>query len=146
MKKQEQKYMIVASCDPYHGRQKYTGGKVLEFDGVTPICWIHDNNGGDGYTYEEAANVLSLYAAENSGAVYFDKAGAEAEVSESIKIMEEERDEELSEGIKNDMLKISWFVGAGWYVTEGEYTPVYIEGQNFYRYDVMDYRIEKLKK
>ncbi|MCD7710897.1 MAG: hypothetical protein LUI04_06085, partial [Porphyromonadaceae bacterium] len=45
-----EKYRIVASTDPYHAGLKYHRGEVLESSNGTPTEWVHDDNGGFGYT------------------------------------------------------------------------------------------------
>ncbi|MCD8287393.1 MAG: hypothetical protein LUC18_00920 [Porphyromonadaceae bacterium] len=58
-------YRIVALTDPHHSHLHYHGEKVLRYAGATPVEWIHDDNGGYGYTRQEAMALLAGWARES---------------------------------------------------------------------------------
>lgn len=60
-------YRITCSTDPYHssGHKRYKGHEILKKDGATPVCWVHDDNSGYGYSLAEARKILHSYATED---------------------------------------------------------------------------------
>lgn len=43
---------------------------ILQYDGTTPIKWVHNDNYGDGFTLNDGRHILQSYALEdcmNSG-------------------------------------------------------------------------------
>lgn len=121
------KFRIIANCNPYNARFHYNNEEVLKMDGATPIEWVADDNYGDGFSIEEAYDILDGYAERlNDDTIYYDE--------ESIaqwKCELEKYDEEMPD--------FGWFIGAGWY-ENGE--RVYYRGQDSLRDDVMFYFID----
>lgn len=56
-------YIIFCATDAYHSARsaKSLGRQILEWEGTTPIKWVHDDNCGHGYTLAEARKVLHGY-------------------------------------------------------------------------------------
>lgn len=123
------KYRIIANCDPYNARFHYHNEQVLKYDGATPIEWVVDDNYGDGYTLEEAHDILDGYADQlNDDTCYED----DASVADMRREIEAETGEEAD---------FSWYEGAGWYENN---VLVYRHGDGYLRDDVMLYSIDEL--
>lgn len=54
----DKKYIVIANCDPYHSRFHYRGQRVLKYDMTSPIKWVCDDNYCEGYSYDEAKDIL----------------------------------------------------------------------------------------
>lgn len=52
------KYLVITNCDPYHSRFHYRGQRVLKYDMTSPIKWVYDDNYCEGYSYDEAKDIL----------------------------------------------------------------------------------------
>lgn len=63
--KMDKKYIITCKTNAYAASRQYIDeDKVLDYDGNTPIKWIHDDNIGYGYSLDEARQIL-MDMAEN---------------------------------------------------------------------------------
>lgn len=64
----EKRYRITCQTDPYHaGRSSRHHDKViLKYDGATPVKWVHEDNGGEGLTLDQARRTLLGYAREDT--------------------------------------------------------------------------------
>lgn len=58
-------YIITKATDAYHASRCVRGGRVLRWDGGTPVEWVHDDNFGRGFTLEEARKELNGYYLED---------------------------------------------------------------------------------
>lgn len=125
------RYWIIAKCDPHNARFHFNecNNKPIRYDGATCVEWVVDDNYEDGYTIEEAYDILDRYADQlNDDTCYYDD-----DLVEQMRV--EYREYEGAE------LDISWYVGAGWY--ENQY-QVYKHGDESLRDDVMLYSIEAI--
>lgn len=61
----EKTYIITKATDAYHASRCVRGGRVLRWDGGTPVEWVHDDNFGRGFTLEEARKELNGYYLED---------------------------------------------------------------------------------
>ena len=132
-------YRITASCNPYHARFHYHGGRVLKRDGATPVKWVIE----DGMTEEEALQKLWGFACEDCERNYANWSRANAESIEDMA-------QELAEDEANDLTieqareLFDWFEGEGIYSTGGDRPePVMLKGERSYSYDVMTYCVEE---
>ena len=128
-----EKYIITGVCDPYNARFHFNeyNNKALKYDGATPVKWVVDDNYGEGYSLEEAFDILDSYAnqlADNT--TYVDDEG----IAEMISLAKQYDDVDLD---------TSWYVGAGWYE---DTTLVYRHGDESLRDDVMLYWIENINE
>lgn len=123
-------YRIVAACDPYNARFHHHNEQVLKYDGATPIEWVVDDSYGDGYTLEEAYDILDSYANQlNDDTCYED----DASIDEMRRELEEYGEE----------ADLSWYKGAGWYENN---VLVYRHGYEYLRDDVVLYSIEEMEE
>lgn len=132
-------YRITASCNPYHARFHYHGGRVLKRDGATPVKWVIE----DGMTEEEALQKLWGFACEDCERNY---ANWSRENAESIEDMAQELAEDEANDLTIEQARelFDWFEGEGIYSTGGDRPePVMLKGERSYSYDVMTYEVEE---
>lgn len=62
------KYRITCKTDPYHASRcaRYKGREILEWNGATPVKWVHDDNYLKGYSLNEARSILMRYAHQDN--------------------------------------------------------------------------------
>lgn len=126
----QRKYIITASCDPYNARFHYNDQRVLAHNGPTPIKWVDDDNYGDGYSFEEAMDILDRYANNlNDNTSFID--------DDYIAQLRNEVSEDYGEE-----LDASWYKGEGWYEDQ---TLIYKRGDESLRDDTMTYCIEDIE-
>ena len=125
----EQKYIIVAMCDPYNARKHYHGEKVLKRDGATPIHWVFKDEYFD--TEDEAKEAL-LKAARYDYSYEDDE--SIADLRESLQQENEDFDG-----------TIDWYKGPGVYDPDQNNTLIYLEGDSSYSDDSMTYMIDKVE-
>lgn len=65
-------YRITCTTDPFNASRTavYKDKEVIEWNGMTPTTWVHDDNFGEGYTINEAREILMDIARE-----YRDRSG-----------------------------------------------------------------------
>lgn len=129
---EEQKYIIAALCDPYNARYHHNGERVICHNGATPVEWVHDDNLGEGYSLEEAKNVLwelALHKSMNNPDWYHEDDESVAEI----------RRQHLED--KGESAEPEWYKGEGVY--ENGY-PILLKGDTSFRDDEMSYSIEEL--
>ena len=122
------KYRIIANCDPYNARIHHHNEQVLKYDGATPLEWVVDDSYGDGYTLEEAYDILDSYANQLNDDTFYEDDALIAEMRRELEEYGEEAD-------------FSWYEGAGWYENN---VLVYRHGDCYLRDDVMLYSIDEL--
>lgn len=124
------KYIITGLCDPYNARFHFNAqnNKALKFDGATPVKWVVDDNYGNGYSLEEAQNILDGYA--NS-------------MSDDVCYNDDSWIQQLINDAKADDIELdtSWYKGEGWYCGE---CLIYQHGDESLRDDSMLYWIEDI--
>ncbi len=136
----ETRYMIVASCDPYHARFYYPkGAKVLRRDGATPVQWVQDDDFGYGYTKDQALRMLERFASDEAkGQTFYYDAESKDNTQWPVPIFDEN-----GYIIGNDAEAAKdWYEGPGWY--NCNQTLIYLKGREYYSYDVMSYSIEEM--
>ena len=117
------KFMIVAHCNPYHANFQHNGERVLKYDSFTPIKWVHTDNYGNAFTYDEALKEMENMMLYDENCNYYDREY----------ILECKAEDELYDD--------SWFEGDGWY--DINLTPIYIKNSGVIRDDVMIYTVEE---
>lgn len=126
--KNEKRFRVVASCDPYHARMNHRGQEVLKWDMTTPIKWVMD----DDLTEAEAHAILDDYSYDLKDAWFYD----EQQIAELRQDLIEDGLMPLEAIDRN----LSWFIGEGVYV---DGVLVYHFGDDSLRDDVMLYCIEE---
>ena len=123
-------YIITGQCDPYNARFHFNecNNQALVYDGATPVKWVVDDNYGDGYTLEEAQNMLDTYANMMSDDVVFND---DSWIQQIISDAKEDGEE----------VDTKWYKGEGWYCGE---CLMYQHGDDSLRDDAMLYRIEAM--
>lgn len=122
------KFAIVAKCNPYHSKFYYHGGKVLKYDGATPIEWVLQEFD----TEDEALSELYKMAKSERGVVkrtYDD-------------VLEEIKDMDNIIDIRNHIDKFLEYEDGLYYRNTFEFLMA--EGGDSYSYDVMTYSVEEL--
>lgn len=123
------KYIITASCNPYHARCHYNGQLVLKYDMATPVKWVADDFYGQGLSLDEAMDILDCYANQlNDDTSYMDDDYVQQFAAE---VLED----------TGEVLDTTWFKGAGWYENN---VLVYKRGDMGLEDDVMYYAIEEM--
>ena len=132
-------YRITASCNPYHARFHYHGGRVLKRDGATPVKWVIE----DGITEKEALQRLWEFACEDAASNYANWSREDAEsVEDMAQMMADDDSNDLT--IEQARELFDWFEGEGIYSTGGDRPePVMLKGERNYSYDVMTYCVEE---
>lgn len=124
------KYIITASCNPYNAHSHYNGQRVLRYDMTTPTLWVNDDDYGDGYSLEEAMDILDSYANQ---------------LNDDTSFCDDEWIEQLRKEVKEDYgddLDTSWYVGEGWYANN---SLVYKRGDMYLQDDVVTYSIADIE-
>lgn len=64
----KKKYRITCTTDPYHASRcaRYKGREILEWNGATPVKWVHDDYSGLGFTLKEVRQALMSLAYEDA--------------------------------------------------------------------------------
>ena len=123
------KYIITASCNPYHARCHYNGQLVLKYDMATPVKWVADDFYGQGLSLDEAMDILDGYANQLNDDTHYEN--DESVQSWAAELLE-------TDGV---VLDTTWFKGAGWYENN---VLVYKRGDMGLEDDVMYYAIEEM--
>ena len=115
MKKTTYNYRIVASTDAYHAGRRVMAGEPLKYEGNTVVKMIQVLCD----SVEQGREILRQWALQSS-AIYYNN---------------DSRD-------PNEHTEEKWYEGAGWYDPVG-HQLLYLEGSDYYRDDVMTYKIEE---
>lgn len=134
-KRNSMKYRIVASCDPYNAKTHYNGQPVLEYEMVTPIKWVIEDDIPSCFEAMERLMRLAKTGKpyENGDWTYEDKESVEEFKKEMLELHGDKMTDEEKETITD------WFAGPGIYEN---HVPVLLEGDTSFRDDCMLYTIE----